>query len=103
MALAGGSLHSTCVLRCCGAYFSLDAAWPPVCCIPPLQIFCKFGPESGISMKHIWGPSNRNSGRGQGAARRAVARPPTRWRALHQVAAVLPAARVGLSSEMPAI
>ena len=27
MALAGGSLYSTCVLRCCGAYFSLDA--PP--------------------------------------------------------------------------
>ena len=26
MALAGGSLYSTCVLRCCGAYFSLDAA-----------------------------------------------------------------------------
>ena len=27
MALAGGSLYSTCVLRCCGPYFSLDA--PP--------------------------------------------------------------------------
>ena len=26
MALAGGIRHSTCVLRCCGAYFSLDAA-----------------------------------------------------------------------------
>ena len=26
MALAGGSLYSTCVLRCRGAYFSLDAA-----------------------------------------------------------------------------
>ena len=26
MVLAGGSLYSTCVLRCCGAYFSLDTA-----------------------------------------------------------------------------
>ena len=26
MALAGGNRYSTCVLRCCGAYFSLDAA-----------------------------------------------------------------------------
>jgi len=48
MALAGGSLHSTCVVRCCGAYFSLDAAAfsrcsrpvSPVCCISPL--FLKF-------------------------------------------------------------
>ena len=26
MVLAGGSLYATCVLRCCGAYFSLDTA-----------------------------------------------------------------------------
>eukprot|EP00964_Phaeocystis_antarctica_P071644 scaffold43746_cov51-Phaeocystis_antarctica.AAC.1 len=73
MALTGGSLHSTCVVRGCGAYFSLDAApfsrcsrpFSPVCCLPPLRIFCKFGPESGKFMKEIWGASNGNSGRGQ--------------------------------------
>ena len=56
MALAGGSLYSTCVLRCCGAYFSLDAAPFSHCTVGPWLRFAAYPPCFEIftfqSVKH---------------------------------------------------
>ena len=84
MALAGGSLYSTCVLRCCGAYFSLDAAPFSHCTVGPWLRFAAYPPcflnmctslfkntlELGIRRVYerqnaFWGVSNRISGQGQ--------------------------------------
>ena len=68
MALAGGNRYSTCVLRCCGAYFSLDAA--PLTAVnsgslPPPPVFEIFtfqsvkhtgiGAHFQVKILEIWG------------------------------------------------
>ena len=72
MALAGGSLYSTYVLRCCGPYFSLDAApftavWLRFADYPPCFEICAFPSQEHTRIRenfqaNLLGPNQANLG-----------------------------------------